>query len=211
MDVVGDGRRARGSATRAAVLRAASALFVADGYSATSIARIAAAADVRSASIYHAFGSKEGLLAAVVEETAERFFETLRAPGTHPDGFFGELAEVAEAFSGRPEFLRLLIMLAVERRDGDPEILGTALAVRGKALAWIASSLRPHLAGLPPEAAADVSARMSRLLLMMLDGAFVARQLEPSGADVGDLFGLISVSTRATLAELVAQCSSSRS
>ncbi len=208
MSSLDDQRRVRGRATRASVLRAAAGLFTSDGYSATSISAIAAAADVRSASIYHAFGSKERLLAAVVEESAGDFFATLRTPGTDPDGFPGELADVAEVFSTRPDFLRLLIMLAVERRDGDPEILRTALQVRARARAWIADALRPHLADLPTGAVGEVSERMSRLLLMMLDGAFIARQLETSELDVRPLFDLIALAADATLRELVVWSSS---
>jgi AcrR family transcriptional regulator len=192
-------------ATRRKVLSAASELFSADGYSATSISAIGGLSGVRAASIYHAFGSKEGLLAAVVEHAADAFFDTLPDPVAHPGGLWGALADVSDAFAVRPEFLRLLMLLAVERRQGDPEILRTALAVRVRARSWIGEGLMPWLAHLPPAAQREVVGRMSRLVLMLLDGAFIARQLEASVADVRQLFALIVTAGRATLPEVIAQ------
>jgi len=52
---------------RRAVLEAASAAFVQRGYEATSIDVIADSAGVARRTVYHQFGSKEGLFAAVVE------------------------------------------------------------------------------------------------------------------------------------------------
>ncbi|ODU07444.1 MAG: hypothetical protein ABS81_01480 [Pseudonocardia sp. SCN 72-86] len=80
-------------------------MFSENGYSATSISALAAASEVRAASIYHAFGSKEGLLAAVVEEAADNFFATPPDPAAHTGGIWGALADVAEMFAVRPEFL----------------------------------------------------------------------------------------------------------
>jgi AcrR family transcriptional regulator len=198
-----DQRRIRGLETRESVLTAAASLFARDGYSATGMAAIAAEADVRAASIYHAFGSKEGLLAAVVERTADDFFALLPEAGTQPDGLWVALAGVGELFAERPEFLRLLIMLAVERRQGDPTILSTALAVRVRGRRWITDAVRPHLGDVAVAVEARVTDRMSRLVLMLLDGAFIARQLDASAADVRSLFDLMVVAARAALPELL--------
>ena len=76
-----DGRRLRGFTTRAKALEVAAELFASQGYSATSISSIAQAAGLHAASLYHAFGSKEGLLAAVVQHASDEFYGYLEAMG----------------------------------------------------------------------------------------------------------------------------------
>jgi AcrR family transcriptional regulator len=58
-------RREQAAATRVQILRAAQELFERDGYAATSIAAIAAAAGVSVKTVYLAFESKSGLLRAL--------------------------------------------------------------------------------------------------------------------------------------------------
>lgn len=60
-------RQAQARRTRARVVEAAAALFVAQGYAGTSIAQVAAAAEVSPQTIYAAFGTKAALLGAAVE------------------------------------------------------------------------------------------------------------------------------------------------
>ncbi len=84
------GRR-RDEPARAAIVRAATELFLADGYQATGTDRIAAAAAVSKQTVYNQFGDKRRLFAAVVlgvTATAETFGAELT----------GELARVT-----RPE------------------------------------------------------------------------------------------------------------
>lgn len=62
-------RREQARATRAAVLAAAGALFVDQGYVATTIEAVARRADVSVETIYAVFGTKRALLVAVVDAT----------------------------------------------------------------------------------------------------------------------------------------------
>ncbi|MGZ6895832.1 MAG: TetR family transcriptional regulator [Acidimicrobiia bacterium] len=61
-------RAAQARATRAAVIAAARSRFLEVGYHATTVDAVAAAADVSAATVYGTFGSKRGLLAAVIDE-----------------------------------------------------------------------------------------------------------------------------------------------
>ena len=56
--------------TRAAVVDAATRLFVEHGYAGTSVARIAAEAEVSPETVYAVFGTKRDLLHAVVQAAA---------------------------------------------------------------------------------------------------------------------------------------------
>ncbi len=60
-------RQAQARATRHRIVAAASELFVEHGYAATSIADVAAAADVAPQTVYAVFRSKAGLLGAAVD------------------------------------------------------------------------------------------------------------------------------------------------
>jgi AcrR family transcriptional regulator len=60
-------RQEQARANRAAVLAAARRRFLANGYAATTLAAVAADADVSVETIYKAFGNKPGLLKSVVD------------------------------------------------------------------------------------------------------------------------------------------------
>jgi len=59
-------RQAQARATRADVVQAARTLFLQRGYPATTVEAIGAAADVPLATVYRLFGSKRGILSAVL-------------------------------------------------------------------------------------------------------------------------------------------------
>src|SRR6478752_3830377 len=67
----------RGTRSRERVLDAAEGLMAEQGYDAASVAALVERAGIPASSIYHYFGSKEGVLLAVMERGAERFFEAL--------------------------------------------------------------------------------------------------------------------------------------
>jgi AcrR family transcriptional regulator len=50
------------------------------GYNAATVAALVDEAGIPASSIYHYFGSKEGILLAVMERGAARFFESLPIP-----------------------------------------------------------------------------------------------------------------------------------
>ena len=197
-----DGRRIRGAATRERALEAASTLFAANGYSATSISMIAEAAGLRSQSLYHAFGSKEGMLAAAMEQAAEQFFGELGYASSAPDPEQA-IERLGECFERSPLFLRLFLVLVLERRDGDPSLLDSAIAVRERGRRMAVEFLGPHLTGLEPGLRERLLADIGSLFMMLLDGAFIARQLNEDGERPDQLFKLIAVAIRGTMVELL--------
>lgn len=60
-------RRARAAATRAQILRAAAELFLADGYTATTMPAIAAASGVTRATVFNSVGNKPAVLKAAYD------------------------------------------------------------------------------------------------------------------------------------------------
>ena len=67
-----DGAEAEPPGTRARILDAAREIIVGDGYGEFSLERVAERADVVRATIYYQFGSRSGLLEALVGATEER-------------------------------------------------------------------------------------------------------------------------------------------
>ncbi|MFV8165257.1 TetR/AcrR family transcriptional regulator [Mycobacterium sp. 134] len=194
-----DGRRLRGFTTRAKALEVAAELFASQGYSATSISSIAQAAGLHAASLYHAFGSKEGLLAAVVQHASDEFYGYLEAMGDQLSPS-AAISRLADALESRPLFLRLLLILVLEREHGDPALLQTAVEVRERGRAMIRSAIARHLP-------ADLSERQdqrledfSHLLMAFLDGIFIAQQVDVSPDRFRRLFELIAEAMRSLFA-----------
>jgi AcrR family transcriptional regulator len=104
-------RQAQARETRAAVVRAAQALFLEHGYGATTVADVATAAGVSPETVYAAFGSKAGLLHRVWDVTIG-----------------GDDEEVV--FHERPEIMALRSEPDLRKRLGMHATMYTALAHR---------------------------------------------------------------------------------
>jgi len=197
------GRQAEGARTRDRVLAAAAELIAAQGYSGTSISQISKASSTNPASIYWAFQSKEGLFAAVMEDAAARFFDDLSKRVPDELEIWVALERLAEAFEGGPEFLRLLLVLSLERRDGDPAIGEAARRVRARSLENLSKGFARALDLSGDRAIRRVCDPLARYTLMLLDGVFVASQIESESTDLRESFRLISMGVRATAERLL--------
>jgi AcrR family transcriptional regulator len=197
------GRHVEGAKTRERVLTAAADLIARQGYAATSITQISERSGANPASIYWAFGSKEGLLAAVMERSAAAFFAHLEPP--READAFAWLATLAGSFAGGPEFLRLLLVLSLERRDGDPVVLEAARRVRSAAADGLSSAYAAAFAIDDRFRRRAVCDRLARFTLMLLDGVFVASQIEADTTDLRRAFEMIAIAVEATGRQLLAQ------
>src|SRR6188508_2972397 len=79
----------RGVRSRELVLDAAERVMAEDGFEAATLARVVTESKIPPSSVYHYFGSKDGILLAVMERGAERFFADL----PDPDQRLGPAAE----------------------------------------------------------------------------------------------------------------------
>lgn len=193
--------------TRERILAAASDLFASSGFAGTSIAALRQRSGASASSIYHEFGSKEGVLAAVLEESAARWlaqakdsaqraWEQSRETGEPPLAAY--FANLAEELTERPDFLRLLLLLSLERREADAATIRAVRRVRAKATLGLARGMRAGglLAPEVPEAIADEIARMT---LAFADGAFVAAQIDPETVDLRRMFAIFHAGLAAAL------------
>jgi TetR/AcrR family transcriptional regulator len=113
-------RRAR---TERAIVDAAEAVFREDGYGAATIERIAERADVGIGSIYHHFGSKEGLFLALADralEVNERYMaEAYDGPGTPLERLLAAAGAYLRFHAEHPYYFRTVALPQLEGRRGE--------------------------------------------------------------------------------------------
>ncbi|MDO0975535.1 TetR/AcrR family transcriptional regulator [Mycolicibacterium frederiksbergense] len=178
-------RQRQGEDSREVILDATERLMSTQGYAATSISHIRRETDLPASSIYWHFGSKEGVLAAVMERGAERYFAQI--PRNSPD-IETQRAAVAKLMVANPDFFRLVYMLSLERSD-DPAVAAAIRRVRDTAIAGFADVIRPLLPDdLAPDRAKRIVAELAAVATAMSDGIFFADHLEPDSTDVDRMY-----------------------
>ncbi len=168
----------RGSKSREVVLDAAERVMAKHGYADASMARIVKEAGIPASSIYHYFGSKDGVLLAVMERGAERFFAAIpeldEAIGSPEEHLRASMTAVTAALEANPDFLRLLVTMAAQPFE-DAAAQEVVSRVRETAL----RRLRAQFAlAFGVRASAKGLDRLSRVTLALIDGAFIATQAD---------------------------------
>jgi AcrR family transcriptional regulator len=188
-------REELGVESRRKIVDAAAALMAERGFAGTSIAAVSQRSGLPSGSIYWHFESKEALLGAVVEERARRWFdsfprvmERIADPAARATA---TLESIEASLEAQPEFLRLLLLIALERREVDPTSLAAIRRVRDLALRQIRKILVDLLAPLKLRNTARVADEFARFVLIVADGAFVAHHIDPHKADISRSFALL--------------------
>jgi AcrR family transcriptional regulator len=182
----------QGAESRRRILDAASSLMAERGFAGTSISEVSRRSGLPASSIYWHFESKEGLLGAVVEEGAQRWFDELPRGKSGGELVFDHFGEVtAEGLQKRPEFLRLLFLIALERKHIDKTSLAAIRRVRKLALVRIHKMLVQWLREMHVPDVESLADSLSLLVLAVADGAFIQNHVDPSAADVTRTFELL--------------------
>lgn len=128
--------RARGRESRQKILEAAARVAGERGYDGATIARVSKESGLPASSIYWHFADKDALLAAVVEASFELWLGrvSLAIGATAAEKVRALSESVARAFRESPDFLRLGLMLALERRSDELEARRLYLRLRHEAL-----------------------------------------------------------------------------
>lgn len=196
-------RHAPGATSREAILDAAEELMAAHGFAGASISRIERASGLPASSIYWHFGSKDGVLLAMMQRGADRFFASLPhaaefggAPLERIEAAFGAAARLLDE---HPQFLRLLITLGLQHEDGDPQVMVLIRAVRRRARERLEAALGAALDAVPEDERAGAAAELARVGLALTDGAFLARHID-GDADLETMFGQVASALAALIA-----------
>lgn len=169
----------RGMKSRELVLDAAERVMAQDGFEAATLARVVAESGIPMSSVYHYYGSKDGILVAVMERGADRFFADLpefdSRIGRARDHLRRVVSTAVEVLERHPNFLRLLIVFAIQ-----PPRSGNGIdAVVGRVRETAGARLRRQIAlAFDDDPASQAVEQLSRLALATFDGAFVASQTD---------------------------------
>ena len=200
-------KRRRKGDTRERIIRNAARLFANHGYAATSIDAICEASGVLPSSVYWEFGNKAGVLQAALEDSARRWRdsstkgviraikERAESDGDRLGAYFDYMAG---AFTKDPEFPRLMIMVALERRHKDVRALEI---IRSYRVEWITEVSR-LLAQLGLERAGPenpTAYEITDLTFACFDGGFISAQMDPDPARLRGMFGLLHLALRTLL------------
>ena len=176
-------RQQQGEQSRELILDATERLMATRGYAATSISDIRKACGLPPSSIYWHFGSKEGVLAAVMQRGADRFFAAIPTS----DDAEVQLAVLSMLQSQHPDFLRLFYMLSLERNN-DPAVAAVVRRVRDTAITRFHDAITRLLPGDAPRSKADrVVTDLTALAVALSDGVYFADHLE-SDTDVEQMY-----------------------
>ncbi|MEV0170166.1 TetR/AcrR family transcriptional regulator [Streptomyces sp. NPDC050803] len=183
-------KRANGVESRQRILDAAVEIAGERGYDGTSIAAVSAKCGLPASSIYWHFKDKDDLIAAVIERSFETWLAAVELPGedagTPLERVTLMAANIARSLIDAPDFLRLGLMLALERRPTEPRGRTVFLQVREISRKKIAEVVTTLFPGLDEEAVRT----LTTYAVAGADGLFVHREITGDSVDLVALFEL---------------------
>lgn len=176
-------KRINGEESRQRILDAAAQISGDRGYDGTSIALVSELSGLPASSIYWHFKNKDELLAAVIERSFNRWLEAMRVwipaqkGATREERFAQAMRRTAAALITAPDFMRLGLMLALERRPQEATARNLFLQVREQAYEQAVATYTTFFGD--TLASADVR-RIATLAMAAADGLFIAREVNPA-------------------------------
>ncbi|MGX7727892.1 TetR/AcrR family transcriptional regulator [Rhodococcus sp. 2H158] len=181
-------RRANGEESRRRILDAAVEVAAERGYEGTSIALVSKTCGLPASSIYWHFKDKDELIAAVIERSFDTWLSGWTVPdGDNPRERIAALAmQVAKTLVDSPDFLRLGLMLTLERRPVEPSARTMFLQVREQARLRLVDAIRDLAPGLSDGSVA----LLTTYAMAGADGLFIAKEIGGDSVDLVALFEL---------------------
>jgi AcrR family transcriptional regulator len=194
-------KRADGELSRERILDAATEIAAERGYEGTSIGAVSAKCGLPASSIYWHFKDKDDLIAAVIERSFASWLSAWQLPteGDVEERVLGVATQTAKAFMDSPDFIRLGMMLSLERRPEEPRARTMFVRVRDEAFQQFAAYLRGAVSGLTD---ADIH-QLATYAMAGADGLFIAREI---GGDAVDLIALFELHGRSIYDAAVRMC-----
>lgn len=184
-------RRLDGEQSRERILDAATEIAAERGYEGTSIALVSKKCGLPASSIYWHFKDKDDLIAAVIERSFGIWLAAWQVPadGTAEERATAFGANVAKALVESPDFIRLGLMLALERRPVEPRARAMFLQARAQAYNQLVDTI---LDWAPDLSDAQVH-QLATYTIAGADGLFIAKEI---GGDSVDLIALFELHAR---------------
>jgi AcrR family transcriptional regulator len=175
-------RQRQGIESREQILDAAERLMATRGVTGTSMSALTKACGLAPSSIYWHFGSKDGVVLAVMERGAQRFFdglapaESFRVSGA--DRVRAQLADTARALEARGDFLHVLLTLLLLRQEGNSAADEVLARVRREARQRVEAMIVDAYGAEDPRTARRRARQLANFVLATIDGAFIAHRGE---------------------------------
>jgi AcrR family transcriptional regulator len=196
-------RRVDGEASRTRILDAATEIASERGYEGTGIALVSAKCGLPASSIYWHFKDKDDLIAAVIERSFAHWLSAWQMPGEGDarERLAAVAMQIAKALLDSPDFLRLGLMLALERRPVEPRARAMFVAVRDRALDTLAPAIRELTPGLTD---AQVQ-QLTTYAIAGADGLFIAKEIGGDSVDLPALFQIHAAALCDSAVRMVAE------
>jgi AcrR family transcriptional regulator len=179
-------RHVQGDTSRQKILEAALDIAAERGYDGTSVALVTEKTGLPASSIYWHFKNKDQLLAEALEFSYRRW-RSVGPPWAaelEPLPFGSQVQnrfhQAATAYVKQPEFWRLGLMLALERRIKEPAARTRYIQVREESLEALTDWWGRLLASTFPRVDPAAPRTLARFHLAAMDGLFVATQADHS-------------------------------
>ncbi len=172
----------RSEASRQKILAAAIAVAAERGYEGTTISRVTQRSGLPASSVYWHFGDKDGLLAAVVDESFRTWRERHQAwvdddtTGDLGAALHRMLLQRLQGMAGGNAFYCIGMMLTLEARDSPSSARARFLEIRSAIVAgmqeWFEGRVEASLQQRHPELVAE----LVDLTLSFVQGVFLAQR-----------------------------------
>ncbi len=181
-------KRRDGELSRERILDAATEIAAERGYEGASIALVSAKCGLPASSIYWHFKNKDDLIAAVIERSFADWAKAWQIPdeGSPRDRLAGMAMQIAKALLDSPDFIRLGLMLSLERRPVEPRARAMFLESRAQTYDQLAETMRGFTSDL-------TTAQIHQLVTYAIagaDGLFIAKEIHGDAMDLIELFEL---------------------
>ncbi len=196
-------KRADGELSRERILDAATEIAAERGYEGASIALVSAKCGLPASSIYWHFKNKDDLIAAVIERSFGDWLRAWQVPaeGSPRDRLAGMAMQIAKALLDSPDFIRLGLMLALERRPVEPRARAVFLQSRAQTCAQLTETMR----GFEPDLTEAQIVLLVTYAMAGADGLFIAKEIGGDAVDLLELFELHARALYDTALRLIAE------
>jgi AcrR family transcriptional regulator len=196
-------KRADGELSRERILDAATEIAAERGYEGASIALVSAKCGLPASSIYWHFKNKDDLIAAVIERSFGDWLRAWQVPaeGSPRDRLAGMAMQIAKALLDSPDFIRLGLMLALERRPVEPRARAVFLESRAQTCDQLTQTMR----GFEPDLTEAQVLLLVTYAMAGADGLFIAKEIGGDAVDRLELFELHARALYDTALRLIAE------
>jgi AcrR family transcriptional regulator len=174
--------------SRRRIVDAAAQIAAEGGYEGTTISKVVKRSGLPVSSVYWFFKDKDDLIAEVVRSSFDTWiaeqptWDPLPKGVSVGEGLRAVLDKSVLSLAAAPDFLRIGLMLALERREAEPAartlFLDTRIAVEDDLTRWFTAAIGSRKVKRAP----DLPRRLARIVIAGTDGLFLAHQIH----DVAD-------------------------